>query len=340
MGFEEELGWDFEQNSVGIWNRTRLVFLTEHGWDLEQNMVAIWNRTRLGFGRELGWDLELNMSGISNRTWLGFGTQLGWDLEQNMALAEVSEEKKIRDLLQISLEYSFSPDANRIHPTLEAAMDEFRRVFRGERGAQATPPPDGDVPPRQYGQDRTCPICYGPSSFAVLTNCGHLFCCNCIYGYWRHSASLVTPVKCAVCRSVVSVLMPLPLEGERENNIDEAVQSDLQLNEYNRRFSGEPRPLLDYIRDLPVLLPYMLRTLLSVNGLMWMFRIRVFLCLIGVLIYVLSPFDILPESALGVLGMLDDVFIAFVVLVYATVLFRQLMAGGRMRFGWEMPGDD
>uniref|UniRef100_A0A915BXV5 E3 ubiquitin-protein ligase RNF170 n=1 Tax=Parascaris univalens TaxID=6257 RepID=A0A915BXV5_PARUN len=227
------------------------------------------------------------------------------------------------------------PEANRIHPTLEAAIDEFRRVFRGEQRRAAEAPTDGDDQPRQYGQDRTCPICYGPASFAVLTNCGHLFCCNCIYGYWRHSASLVTPVRCAVCRAVVSVLMPLPLEGEREDNIDEAVQSDIQLNEYNRRFSGEPRPLVDYIRDLPVLLPYMLRTLLSVNGLMWMFRIRVFLCLTGVLIYVLSPFDILPESALGVLGMLDDVFIAFVVLVYATVLFRQLMAGGRMRFGWE-----
>lgn len=37
--------------------------------------------------------------------------------------------------------------------------------------------------------------------------------------------------------------MPLPLEGEREDNIDEAVQSDIQLNEYNRRFSGEPRPV-------------------------------------------------------------------------------------------------
>lgn len=39
----------------------------------------------------------------------------------------------------------FSPDANRIHPTLEAAMDEFRRVFRGEQRRPAEAPTDGDV---------------------------------------------------------------------------------------------------------------------------------------------------------------------------------------------------
>lgn len=77
----------------------------------------------------------------------------------------------------------------------------------------------------------------------------------------------------------------------------------------------------------------MFRAIVSVNGLMFMFRIRVFLCLFGMAVYILSPFDILPEAAFGILGMVDDIFIAFVVLVYATILFRQLLAGGRLRFG-------
>ncbi|VDK27025.1 unnamed protein product [Anisakis simplex] len=84
---------------------------------------------------------------------------------------------------------------------------------------------------------------------------------------------------------------------------------------------------------MPVLLPFMLRTLVSVNGLMWMFRVRVLICLLGVLLYVLSPLDILPESALGLVGMVDDLFIVFVVLIYCSVLFRQLFADGQMRFG-------
>ncbi|VDK66977.1 unnamed protein product, partial [Onchocerca ochengi] len=90
--------------------------------------------------------------------------------------------------------------------------------------------------------------------------------------------------------------------------------------------------IIDYIRDLPVLVPYMIRAVISVNGLMYMFRIRVFLCLLGMAIYILSPFDILPEAVFGLLGMVDDIFISFVVLVYATILFRQLLAGGRLRF--------
>lgn len=81
-----------------------------------------------------------------------------------------------------------------------------------------------------------------------------------------------------------------------------------------------------------MLVPHMFRALLSVNGLMLMFRIRVFLCLFGMAIYISIPFDILPEAAFGVLGMVDDIFVAFVVLVYATILFRQLLSGGRLHF--------
>uniref|UniRef100_A0A1I7VWP3 E3 ubiquitin-protein ligase RNF170 n=1 Tax=Loa loa TaxID=7209 RepID=A0A1I7VWP3_LOALO len=228
-----------------------------------------------------------------------------------------------------------------IHPTLESAVAEFRRAFSGgtqtEESQSGT---NGNSPRalRRFGDDRTCPICFGQASFAVVTNCGHLFCCSCIYGYWQYSASLITPVKCAVCRETVNLLIPLPVEGERESSADEALRCDERLTDYNRRFSNERRPIIDYIRDLPILVPYMFRAAVSVNGLMFMFRIRVFLCLFGMAIYILSPFDILPEAAFGVLGMVDDIFIAFVVLVYATILFRQLLAGGRLRFGGNAGG--
>ncbi|VDK67483.1 unnamed protein product [Litomosoides sigmodontis] len=221
-----------------------------------------------------------------------------------------------------------------IHPTLESAVAEFRRALSGSTQTEESVSSDirlGTL--RRFGDDRTCPICFSQASFAVITNCGHIFCCSCIYGYWQYSASLITPVKCAVCREIVNLLIPLPVEGERENNADEALRCNERLTDYNRRFSSERRPIIDYIRDLPVLVPYMFRAVVSVNGLMFMFRIRVFLCLFGMAVYILSPFDILPEAAFGILGMVDDIFIAFVVLVYATILFRQLLAGGRLRFG-------
>ena len=45
-----------------------------------------------------------------------------------------------------------------------------------------------------------------------------------------------------------------------------------------------------------------------------------------VVIYILSPFDIIPESVLGVLGFLDDLAITAVILLYLTVMFRQSLA--------------
>uniref|UniRef100_A0A2K6VFC8 E3 ubiquitin-protein ligase RNF170 n=1 Tax=Onchocerca volvulus TaxID=6282 RepID=A0A2K6VFC8_ONCVO len=225
--------------------------------------------------------------------------------------------------------------SSNIHPTLEAAVSEFRFAFSGNtepEEPQSNASHNRSLTLRRFGDDRICPICFSQASFAVVTNCGHLFCCNCIYGYWKYSASLITPVKCAVCREIVNLLIPLPTEGERESSADEALRCDERLNDYNRRFSNEGRPIIDYIRDLPVLVPYMIRAVISVNGLMYMFRIRVFLCLLGMAIYILSPFDILPEAVFGLLGMVDDIFISFVVLVYATILFRQLLAGGRLRF--------
>ncbi|VDM98984.1 unnamed protein product [Thelazia callipaeda] len=240
------------------------------------------------------------------------------------------------------LVFDFRHQNRNIHPALEAAVAEFRRRFLSSQNGDGTSQESGTFPDqdrlntlRRFGDDRICPICFAQASFAVVTNCGHLFCCNCIYGYWQHSASLITPVRCAVCREPVNLLIPHPTEGEREDNMDEAVRCDQQLTDYNRRFSSGRGPMIVYIRDLPVLIPHMLRALVSVNGLMIMFRIRVFLCLFGVAIYILSPFDILPEAAFGILGMVDDIFILFVVLVYVTILFRQLLAGGRLRFGAE-----
>ena len=82
---------------------------------------------------------------------------------------------------------------------------------------------------------------------------------SCIIGYWRHSASIITPVNCPTCRAPVSrcysilpfwisnfpVSMILPLnwslEVERENaeNPNEHQENNIALNDYNRRFSTE-----------------------------------------------------------------------------------------------------
>ncbi|CAJ0608637.1 unnamed protein product [Cylicocyclus nassatus] len=211
--------------------------------------------------------------------------------------------------------------AVRIHPDLVGDVQGFRESFvRGQSG-RVNEARRAAIE-REVG-DQTCPICYGNAQYPILTNCGHVFCCECIMGYWRHSASLISPVKCAICRTEVTVLLPLRWPHDEENN--ELRENNIGLNDYNRRFSGD-RPWLEYFYDLPVLIPYVIRNLFDFNGLMLMFRLRIFFIAIGILAYILSPFDIIPESAYGFMGLMDDIFVTVLLLVYIAIAVRHFMA--------------
>lgn len=70
----------------------------------------------------------------------------------------------------------------------------------------------------------------------------------------------------------------------------------------------------------------MFRNFFSVSGLVLMLRARIAMYLFIVVLYILSPFDIIPESVIGVLGFLDDLAITGVILLYLTVIFRQSLA--------------
>lgn len=78
--------------------------------------------------------------------------------------------------------------------------------------------------------------------------------------------------------------------------------------------------------DFPVLVRHMFRNFFSVSGLVIMLRLRIVMYLLIVVIYILSPFDIIPEAVLGILGFFDDIVIAAVIILYLTILFRQSLA--------------
>ncbi|CAK9295705.1 unnamed protein product [Gordionus sp. m RMFG-2023] len=82
---------------------------------------------------------------------------------------------------------------------------------------------------------------------------------------------------------------------------------------------------MDYIRDLPVLLRHAIGEFFSVSGLAFVFRARMVLCFLGAALYLLSPFDALPEAVFGILGFLDDAVVLLLVAVYATVAYRQTL---------------
>ncbi|XP_015791981.1 E3 ubiquitin-protein ligase RNF170 [Tetranychus urticae] len=178
-----------------------------------------------------------------------------------------------------------------------------------------------------YGVDSACPVCLNEPVHPVETNCGHLFCGKCLTVYWRHGRWL-GPVLCPVCRQQVSLILRCfpesnNLTAEESNEVQNLLRD---IHEYNRRFSGEPRPWIDYLYDLPTLLRHSVSEFFTVGGLMWMFRIRIFLCFIGAIMYLISPLDILPEAVFGLFGFLDDVFVVLLFAIYVTIIYRRFLA--------------
>ena len=203
-----------------------------------------------------------------------------------------------------------------IHPDQRATVAEAR-VHRAanERNLRTSRPAAA-----ASGETEQCPICLDMLTMPIETNCGHIFCGSCIIAYWD-AGSWLRGMNCPICRQEVSLLLA-PSTLTEEEVTDEARQSLLRINDYNRRFSGEPRTLLENIQDAPVLFRHLLRELFSVNGLVAMFRVRVFLYLFFAFFYFISPLDLIPESVTGVLGFIDDIIVFLVVLVYVTVLYR------------------
>lgn len=65
-----------------------------------------------------------------------------------------------------------------IHPSFIFAVNDIRQErLQSEPLASSI---ENEESSRSFADpDRVCPICLGSASFAVLTNCGHLFCCIC-----------------------------------------------------------------------------------------------------------------------------------------------------------------
>uniref|UniRef100_A0A1A7XQF3 E3 ubiquitin-protein ligase RNF170 n=1 Tax=Iconisemion striatum TaxID=60296 RepID=A0A1A7XQF3_9TELE len=181
---------------------------------------------------------------------------------------------------------------------------------------------------QQYYTDMFCPVCLQQAVLPVETNCGHLFCGSCIIAYWRYGTWLGA-IHCPICRQTVTLLFPLFHEHAAPQQVQDG-EAEPQLilrdiNDYNRRFSGQQRSIMDRLRDVPTLLRHAFREMFSVGGLFWMFRIRILLCLVGAITYLASPLDILPEALFGLLGFLDDFFVILLLFVYISIMYREVV---------------
>uniref|UniRef100_A0A8D0E5H8 E3 ubiquitin-protein ligase RNF170 n=1 Tax=Salvator merianae TaxID=96440 RepID=A0A8D0E5H8_SALMN len=198
-----------------------------------------------------------------------------------------------------------------IHPENQELVRAVRQQIHSEQNA--------DDDRQHFYTDMSCPVCLQQAAFPIETNCGHLFCGTCIIAYWRQG-SWLGAIHCPICRQTVTLFLPLFSEGQEDAAL---VLQD--ITDYNRRFSGQPRSMMERIMDLPTLLRHAFREMFSVGGLFWMFRIRIFLCLLGALLYLASPLDFLPEALFGILGFLDDFFVVFLLLIYISIMYREVV---------------
>ncbi|XP_041358003.1 E3 ubiquitin-protein ligase RNF170-like [Gigantopelta aegis] len=211
-----------------------------------------------------------------------------------------------------------------IHPDSAGNVETTRLFLHREEEAFNSNADQPRVVRQQNDGQLQCPICLAEASFAVETNCGHLFCGHCCITYWQHGQWLGA-IRCPVCRQQVTLLLRnFTAEENLENSNEKQTVVD-QINSYNRRFSGQPRPILDYIRDLPTLLRHAFNEFFSIGGLIWMFRMRVIMCFLAALFYFISPLDLIPEAAFGLLGFLDDFFIVGLLAIYITIIYRQVV---------------
>ncbi|XP_062340342.1 E3 ubiquitin-protein ligase RNF170 [Osmerus eperlanus] len=208
-----------------------------------------------------------------------------------------------------------------IHPENQEHVRAVRQQLQSEQESPPEPRP-------QYYTDMSCPVCLQQAVLPVETNCGHLFCGACIIAYWRYGTWLGA-IHCPICRQIVTLVFPLFNEQASPQQVQDGEAEPTlimqDVNDYNRRFSGQPRSIMERLRDVPTLLRHAFREMFSMGGLFWMFRIRILLCLVGALTYLVSPLDFIPEALFGLLGFMDDFFVILLLFIYISIMYREVV---------------
>ncbi|XP_067156905.1 E3 ubiquitin-protein ligase RNF170-like [Apteryx mantelli] len=172
--------------------------------------------------------------------------------------------------------------------------------------------------------DFSCPICLQTATFPVETNCGHLFCGSCLIAYWKHSPWLGA-ITCPLCRQKVILLDNISCEKQQDKPTKQIVHD---IRDYNKRFSGQPRPFADYLYDMPLFLTVVLRRIFTWDGLVWIFFLRVVVCSFGAIICLPSPFDTMPGLLCRILGAADDMVVVFLLLICMINICPQIISDG------------
>ena len=182
-----------------------------------------------------------------------------------------------------------------------------------------------NVEPVETYNPEGCPICLNSHELTVETNCGHLYCGNCLRMY-IYMQSIMTPVSCPMCRQPVTILFPCFALHELEASPTSTIGGEVGLlhsmvENYNRRFSGASRSLMEMICDMPVLLRHLWNEFFS-NHQMMMIRIRIVMYFKADFMILFSSLGIIPEAVFEVIDFLEGILLIFGLVVYIRHLVR------------------
>ena len=113
----------------------------------------------------------------------------------------------------------------------------------------------------QYDEDESsfvnnaedCPICYGEMQLGLKTNCGHVYCGECILAWVHRRSNGRSAMSCPYCTQKVTTLVPCFNEVERNNQEWAEIETRIleEAGQYNnRRFSEEPAEIENWARIL------------------------------------------------------------------------------------------
>ncbi|XP_052442535.1 E3 ubiquitin-protein ligase RNF170 [Carassius gibelio] len=168
--------------------------------------------------------------------------------------------------------------------------------------------------------DNHCPVCLQIAIYPVETNCGHLFCAPCLISYWKH-CSWLDAISCPLCRQTVNKMCHLFRETRTDCKETEVLK---HVREYNKRYSGAPRQVKDYLCDTPLFLLFLGRWLGNMGGLVCLFLLRVAVCGFGAAMSLASPPETLPGPLSSVLSTLDDFVVVFLLLICIININQQM----------------
>lgn len=187
---------------------------------------------------------------------------------------------------------------------------------------------DANDPIRTSSPD--CAICLSETRYAVQTNCGHIYCGDCIFEVWRRTNQL-SATSCPYCRQRITLILTYFTQEERntaeppEIELRNAILTNVHM--YNRRYSGEPRSFLEVLRDVPTLITHLFSRLFTgEDGFTVAFQLRIVVLVLFWILYLLSPLDLIPEAAFGIVGLMDDIVVFIFLSMYLTTLFRAVMS--------------